>query len=126
MPRLETSDLLAMAVLWEKTGITDLGQSSISGTARQVKARWIHNESLNDDPQDNVESKIPTVVVGVDIPIGSILWEGRLRDLPDDKIPTNDVYEVISIRRNRDVKERNVRRELGLKRYKGELPEETA
>jgi len=121
MPVLEESDLHEYAVLWSAGGVDDYGNPTVSAPV-EIPCRWLIGMRESLDAEGNIIGVSDTVIVDRAIPIGSILWKGRLKDLPSS--PT-DLKQVIEYRETPDVKGRKRRRMVLLSRYSDQLPEYT-
>lgn len=122
MPPIETWGRFQKAVLWRNGGYDNYGEVKVLDPV-EIDVRWedTHNETV--DPNGNVVAKTAQVVVNQDIAIGSILWKGELADLPS---PVTNLHQVIGKTETPDLKNRNIRRQLTLMRYKNSLPDEVA
>lgn len=131
MPPLERMDLTEYAVMWEASRYGRDGFQVVLSPV-QLRVRW---EETNFDRMDANGHMITIDVVIAstqNIPIGSLMWEGKLADLSgmdtDEEvgtgslIPDQDLYEVVFRVRAKDLKGRITRYEFGLKRYKDTLP----
>jgi hypothetical protein len=107
------------AVFWE-VNLTEnnYGREELKA-AVAIKTRW---ETKNKEVLDSIGNTIgieSTVVVDREIPVGSILWKGKLIDIP--ATPT-DLRQVVTYNETPDIKNRYVRRIVGLVKYSNELP----
>lgn len=144
MPSQETAFRTQYAVLWPATGNYDAyGQPTI-GSPVEIKVRWVSGESRAMDKQGNNIVLDGKAVVNRDIPLGSLMWEGRIRDLrtpeglmfdpilfdpsfydPGDlpgtlgvDIDVSKVMEVKTFNPSKDIKGRATYREVGLMRFR--------
>lgn len=115
---VEIFDCVDYAVLWEATGIDAYGVVKVASPV-QIRCRW------NDSPRDSNESQSHKVGITVkisalqSIPMQSVLWHGKLVDLP--VIPT-DLCQVKSIDGGLDVHGIAERFEYGLTKYMDDIP----
>lgn len=120
MPPLEYLDLEDYAVLWEATGRNDdNGNPVVSDTPVEIRCRWEEGNIESPAPQTQDLVVDAVIATGRQLPMGSILWEGRLADVAT---ATRDLYEVINRSRAKDLRGRISRYEFGLKRYTDTLP----
>ena len=98
MPSLQTLARRHYAVLWPVVGIDDNGNPRVSAP-REIKVRW-----EDDDHQTRAQKGTADValLVGERLVEGSLLWRGRLADVPSPEIAENFsnvvVYQVIDIK----------------------------
>lgn len=127
MPALEVCDLNDDAVLWPVAGNADPnGQDRVSDRPVGVRVRW--NDSFTEvrDPQGNTVAIEATVVADRRIDKGSVLWHGKVSDLPAgtgfalEDVP--DLMQVYSWNGTQSLNGRNTRHELKLMRLKSSLP----
>ena len=131
MPPLETAWRYQKAVLWPALTLRGRTLTDKNGQARvnltspvTLAVRWEDDYRDVLDPQGNTVALSATVVVAQDVVIGSRMWQGELTDWlgtgsGDDAA---DVMIVVTKSVAKDVKGKNIRRELGLMRY-GDSPE---
>jgi hypothetical protein len=120
--QLETDDLFQWAVLWPALPLaaTDgQGQQRI-GPAVDIPARWSKGSRLNQAALEQNKTATAEVVVDREIPVGSILWQGQIADLPS---PLRNLYQVLENKERWDVKGRNVRRSVVVTSFNETLPE---
>lgn len=115
---LETDCLEQDAVVWEHSGVDNYGNSTV-GSATALNVRWEYVTEENLDPDTSNQAVTARVWVNQDIAIGSILWEGALADLPGTPTP---LYQVISLKKIPDIKNRNIRRMLTLINFNNTVP----
>jgi hypothetical protein len=119
MPPLEQTGLKAYAVVWDKTGINQFGEP-IHAEPRQIRVRWEETTRQGINRFGQPVSFSARVLVSEDIPVGALLWQGKLIDwtttasLADE----TDLHEVDSRVVVPDDKQRYVLRELFLIRFK--------
>ena len=119
MPPLETDCLNEYAVLWAAAGTFDnQGQHELAA-AVQISVDWHTRDGSTLDQNGNEIKTEADVVVDRDIPIGSILWEGKLAGVAN---PPVDLYKVVARNRSKDVKGVETRRVVKLVRYSDKLP----
>lgn len=118
MPALEVHDCHQDAVLWVRTGQNRYGRP-ITANPVGVKVRWIWTKKEVTDSTGNTVAIDAVAVVKQSIAIGSLMWLGKLADLPT---PPVDVMQVISAPETSDIKNRFVRRTVNLARYSDSLP----
>lgn len=124
MPAFETMDLKQKAVLWAVADdgtpddFDDHGEHKVKA-AKEISCRWVEKHTEVVDNDGNTIALDAEVVVGIEVKIGSILRLGKQTELPS---PLNKLYEVVVIATTPDIKNRNTRRTLLLRRYSDELP----
>ena len=102
---LETSGLHQKAVLWLIEGTDTYGQTKV-GLPNEVSVRWEKGLVLSLLPTSAAEQVEATVYTDQVIPVGSIMWEGKLDDMPD---PLVDLRKVEHVKQIPDIKNRYVR-----------------
>ncbi len=117
MPSIETTGLNDYAVLWAASTLDGYGKAKINA-AVEINVRWEGRVQDSTNPNSGVESTPVEVFVDRAIETGSIMWHGRLQDLPDS--PTN-LFEVISSDYIPDLKCRNIQRTVVLAKYNNSL-----
>lgn len=133
MPAQETSHLYQRALLWRSSGVNKFGRHKREAISVEIGCRWDDRRYEALDPQGNAIALDAQVIVAVDVPIGSIMWKGSLDDLSEaltgtseadtSDVPTSDLFEVVIVNRDEDLKKRATYRELGLQRYTDTMPE---
>lgn len=121
---IETDLRYQKAVLWSASGYDDYGQVKVSAPV-EIGVRWTNKRSEALDPQGNTIAVDASVVVGFsDIPIGSKLWLGSLSSWYGTGSGGQDdeVMEVVTSSKGRDIKNRGIRRTLGLKKFQDSSP----
>jgi hypothetical protein len=129
MPPPETFERHDYAVYWRATGIDRFGEFTFDDPI-EIKVRWELGRKEMQSPSHTPISVDGTVVTTIYMPIGSLLWRGRLDDVPSGTgsgLPFEDLEdELMSVngpwQEAEDVKGRFTRRETGLKFYKNTLP----
>ena len=115
---IETDCLEQDAVIWQPDGRDDYGRDTV-GSASGIKVRWEHKVEENLDPDTSNQAVVAILYVSSVIPVGTIVWEGALADLPGTPTP---LYQVISQKSVPDIKNREVRRSLQLINFHDTLP----
>jgi len=119
VPAPEVRNLNDYAVLWETSSTDGYGRFKLSAPV-EIRVRWEGTTSESTDPQNTVQAVPTEVFVDREIPIDSILWHGRLRDIPT--APTN-LMKVTGSDATPDIKNRFTQRTVELTRYGNLLPE---
>lgn len=119
MPAPEISNLKQYAVLWTASTIDRYGKQTVEEPV-EIRVRWEKAVLESSDPRTTVQSSPTEVFVDREVAIGSLLWLGRLRDLPTTPTELMRVtgYDVVY-----DVKGRFAQRTLTLIRHGDTLPE---
>lgn len=121
MPPLETFDLYQRATTWLATGLYDrYGQALIASSPTELAVRWITNRKVTLDPKKNTVTLDAQVITNQLVPIGSHMWLGTVdswNSSPGTGFPPDDeIHEVVTYKQTSDIKNRNIRYEIGLKR----------
>ena len=120
MPAFETMDLVHTAVYWEATGVDDYNNPTIlSNVGIEIPCRWTEGLAETLDAKGNVIAADASVVVDRELAIGSVMWLGKLVDLPD---PPTDLKYIKFRKATSDIKGRNTRRTVLLMKYSDTLP----
>lgn len=123
---VETTARHQWAVLWAASGLDTHGRQTVEPPV-EIQVRWKHTQRMGSDARGNPVSIDAQVVVAQDVPMGSVMWEGKLDDLPGTSyVPESDVMEVVGQDTVPDIKGRNVHRVLSLSRSSDSLPPFTA
>ena len=119
MPALEITGLIDYAVLWAVSSTDGYGQFKVSDPV-EIMVRWDGSQVESSDPQNTVLATPSEVLVDRVIAVGSVMWHGRLRDLPDTLTGLVVVtgYEAIP-----DIKNRFTQRTVTLTHHGDTLPE---
>ena len=117
MPRPEVSDLRQKAVLLAATGKADTHGEFLVGAAQEISVRWSFDRRETRDPEGQSIAIDAVAAVAVAIPIGSRLWLGKLANFTGEANHT--MMTVVNYREVPDLKARNFRRSVDLKKYKG-------
>jgi len=139
MPPLEDFDLLQCAVFWPILSVDEYADP-VLGMPVQLDVRWVPQSQIVLTPQGNSISVDTTVIVNDDIEqfaiegqpfystvIGGMMILGGLYDIPGtDFTPVGSIYQIKTFQRTPDLKNRFMRRVLGLLRYTDTLPEVVA
>ena len=120
MPPLEYMDMRDPAVLWTLARHDRDGFPVVNAPV-DVCTRWEEKNIEMTDEQGNRVVVDVVLATNRDIPINSLMWSGKVCDLPDSGDPGRDVYEVILRDRGKDLLGRVTRYEYGLKRYKDRI-----
>jgi hypothetical protein len=118
MPAIGKRNLKQDAVLWAASGTDDYGEVTVSA-AIGIKVRW---ERENKEAIDALGATIAfedAAFVDRDIADGSILWLGKLANLPNQP---EDLRQVIQFAKIPDIKGRNFSRVVGLIKFSDALP----
>lgn len=125
MPPLERKDLTDKAVLWEVSRYDGDGFPLVLAPV-EISVRWEEAQVEMLDPEGQLVKVDVVAATTLNIPNGSMLWEGSLEDLETQYgsglTPTRDIYELVTRNRGKDLKGRITRYEFGLRRYKDTLP----
>lgn len=122
MPDIESDCREQDAVIWQANGFDDDGEVTI-GSASDNKVRWQHVEDEVTDVNGNNVAIDALVVTAIDVVVGSIMWEGKIADLPGTgETPTSNIYRVVKFKKTPDVKGRKFRRVSMLEKYSDTLP----
>jgi hypothetical protein len=122
MPLMERLSLTDRAVLFAADALDGYGRFTVT-TGVEINVRWEDVRQESSDPQNTVESVPATAFVDRVITVGSVLWHGRLVDLPAS--PTN-LYKVVGYNGTPDIKGRITSHTVTLIRYNNTLPEVTS
>lgn len=120
MPALESyyHDRPHYAVLWTLVRYDRFGAPVVvtNPEAIELRVRWNDVFKQIVDPKGNIITIDAQVVVAVDIPVGSVMWKGRLDDVINSStLPTN-YRAVIGFNGTSDLKGRETFREVFLSR----------
>lgn len=120
MPAFETSGRLQTAVLWRVTGVVDAYGENAVGEPEEIRVRWQRKRLDTLDAFGNQVTLDGLAVVNEEVAVGSRMFLGTLSDWTGTGSgdPDDEVMEVVKVSYTPDLKARNVRRTLGLKRYK--------
>lgn len=130
MPPIEQKDCLQKALIWETNGIDEYGQFKRSATSEEIDVRWIYKQSEAMDSQGTPISIDATVISLQEYKVGSFLWRGSQEDLESELpgtstgntlLPTSNLFQVVMVSVTSDIRDREIRYELQLKRFNGKL-----
>lgn len=118
MPSIETADLKQNAVLWmaDLTGYADDAGNARITTPIDIRVRWEASKGEG-------EKRKARVVVDREITKGSILWLGKMIDLPNPPTKPSDLMQVIAYSTIPDVNNRQQRKLVDLVLLGSQLPE---
>lgn len=111
------------AVLWAYSGVDNHGDTIVSATPVALKVRSEKSSSEVLNPNSTVVIANHTVFVDREIAEGSIIWFGKLSDVPDDTNDLTDLHQVIDYSETPDIKGRHFTREVLLMKYSDRLPQ---
>jgi len=118
MPPIESQNLNQHAVLWVRGDYDTYGRYTVSSPI-EINVRWEEGQTQSSGAQDTVIAVSVTLFVDRVITPGSLVWKGKLKDLPAS--PTN-IKEVENYDEVPDLKGRRFRRRVTCKRYEEQLP----
>ena len=124
MPALVDRRRHQTAVLWAASGTDEFAENKVDAAVeldpdKQTGVRW---ETGNKDWVNNRGVTVAidsTVVVDRAIPVGSIMWLGKLVDLAS---PPVDLRVVVDYQETPNIKNRNIRRTVLLEKHSDTLP----
>lgn len=119
MPDPTVVNLKQKAVYWPYSSNDRYGQPTI-GTATEVDCRWEQTEGEYLDDQNVKRSFQITAHVAVVIEAQSLMWLGKLADLPSPV--TSGLYKVVNASNIPDIKGHHPKYTLSLAKYGGSLP----
>lgn len=88
----------------------------------EIKCRWEEKKKQSLDAQGNVIEYDGRVYLPCEVPEGSILWQGRLMDKPNDSALTK-LKEVVSTGDTPNIKATERQVFANVKNYKNKLPD---
>lgn len=131
MPPIEYEGLHDKAMVWRKVGVDDYGQPRHESTPEEISVRWVNRKHHEGSPFGQSIKLDATVYVDQEIPIDSLMWEGTEEEWEDNYYGTGsgsatdvefksdqNLFIVKSEKKTPDVKCIEVRRELGLVRFR--------
>jgi len=122
MPSIETAFRYQDAVYWAANGYDDYGEPKLDA-AVDLKVRWEDVKDEVVDAKGNTVAIDAIAVIDRDIPVGSVLWQGTIADIPGtSETPSSDLRRVLKFSSIPDIKNRNYRRLVYLRRLSDELP----
>lgn len=124
MPAPEAACRLQTAVLWSKIGDDDYGEP-LRDDPEEINVRWVQRRTASLDANGNTISLDATVVVNQEIVVGSLLWLGALSSWTGTGSAGDDTELMIVATYNEtpDLKNREIRRMVGLRRFRDSLPD---
>ncbi len=122
MPQLEADFRHRWALLWPATGVNDYGVTTV-GNRDEIAVRWDESKSRGGDPNSEGTAFPTELIVARTIPVGSMLWLGKVTDLPGtSEVPERDLMRVTTYREVYDEKGRHRRRLITLARWSSAPP----
>ena len=123
MPAIEESDLSSYAVLWPCVGFDGYKNSILSFPPVEIPCRW-KTGSRTTNPQVGTEDVL--MIVSQDVAKGSVIWIGKLEDLPDPSLDPafnqTEIYTVVDKKNTPDLRDVEMRRVLILQRSQAKIP----
>lgn len=123
MPSLQSASRNQFAVLWPAIG-TDNFSNPILGPAEEIRVRWETGERSTKEQTGTVDA---VVYVGKVIAKGSVLWLGRLAQVPTPNVATEfgtvSLYSVISYNEVPAVKGPNKTQWIEAMRRSSQIPQ---
>lgn len=118
MPSLEQMDRNQWALWWDPVGVDEHNRRTFRPPAA-FRVRWVQKRRELTNAQGDTLVTDGTVVLGRDIPVGSLLWLGEEADWYGTGSNNEDdrVMEVISVDKTPDLKGRVTRYEATVMRY---------
>jgi hypothetical protein len=123
VPDIETTDLWQKAVLWPRTGV-DRHNEPLRGEGVELNVRWETRREEVVDAQGNRAVLDAVVVLDRQVEPGDFMWLGQLSywlgtgSSGDD----DEIMEVIVFKATPDIRDEEVRRTAGLKKFRSSLP----
>ncbi len=123
MPDFETMDLEQAAVWWPATGVNDNAEPT-RGNPTQIECRWEIKRRQTVNAQGQPIALDATAIVVDDVQPGDFLWLGALDDWNSTGSvgDASEVMEVLTYAETPDIKNRFVRKTLGLGYFAGNPP----
>jgi hypothetical protein len=119
---VNTSGLNETSVAWLASGSVDeFGQASITGPI-ELQSRWELGTRLISDALVETANPNGIVYISDPLPVGTLLWRGRIADLPAVPDSLNDLFKVVEYREVPDVKGRESRLSVVVAGTKTKLP----
>jgi len=118
MPSPEVASLKQRAVLWTPNGVNRFGENTLAAPV-EIRCRWEETTGERIDPQSGAIKSTGSIKVDRVIPVDSILWLGKLVDVPSDP---KDLRQVISFNQIPDIKGRISERSVTVMRLSTALP----
>ena len=123
MPPFERHDLKQDAVYWELVGDDGYGGIVVSSTPLPIKIRVSYRKRETHDKQNKAVNNDIDIIVKEELIPNSIVWIGKVEDMPDSVTELTNLYQVISISKTVDLKGRNIRYVGLLVRYGNTFPD---
>jgi len=122
MPPVERDSLYQKAVLWAANGtISRYGEKEVSA-AVEIDARWEEGLTRTINEDGTPSSSSGTVHVDQAIAEGSIMWLGKLADLPNPITESTGLAEVVGANEMTDISGRDIKRDVQVQKFRGTLP----
>lgn len=126
MPAIEECDLNSFAVLWRCSSFDSYNNPILVFPPVEIACKW-KTGSRSTNPQVGTEDVL--MVVSEDISRGSVLWIGKLSELPNPVVNPEfnqtEIYTVVDVRNTPDLRDVEMRRVLILQRSKAKIPTQT-
>lgn len=125
MPPPETAHRHQTALYWALAGVDGYNQPKVSAPV-ELLVRWETGRREALDPEGNKIGVEALVVVDREVLIGSAMWLGTLAEWytgTGSGGQDDEVMQVVTYNQASDVKNRNVRREVGLNKFMDARPE---
>lgn len=123
MPPLERHDLKQDAVYWEVISDDGYGGIVVSSTPIPMKVRYSFRKRETQDQQNKGVNSDIDIITKEELLPNSIVWLGKVEDMPDSVTDLTKLYQVISISKTFDLKGRNPRYVGFLARYGDTFPD---
>lgn len=108
-PTVITLGLTEISVCWVPNDKSDeFGRAQVLGP-KELLTRWESGTSLISDPLVESYNAEGIVYTSIPLPVGTIIWRGRLSSLPIPLQSSTKLYKVIEYREVPDVKGRKIR-----------------
>jgi len=117
MPAFESQGRVQDAVYWEKAGLDRYGQPTLKKPI-PIKVKWNKSRRQSGGSTDESQSSTGELVVDRVMPIGSVIWLGKLKNY----VSTETKYQVTANNETADIKGRNVHRTVSVARHTDTLP----
>lgn len=122
MPDIEVQELNQWAVYWPAPSYDNYGEPVV-GDPDEIQVRWVGKLAGGQDPAGNKVGSTATVVLDRPILVGSLLWKGRMSDMPDlTFLPKSNVMVVVGYGETADIRGRALRRTVQVSRFASKLP----
>jgi len=115
MPPIESQSIHQKAVRWPKIGTNEFNETTVSAGV-EIAVRWQSSVSDSRDPQATKLDADAVVLVKKSqvVAVGDVLRSGSLASVPS---PPDDLYEVVGVFKDPDIKARHTATRVALKRY---------